>query len=109
MSSTVKLSDMNCAWYYNWAPTQFNSVVDNFSEIPVAPMIWGKDVMEQIPDITSKDKYILGFNEPDHPEQSNLTVDEAVELWKDITATGRRTVAPAVASSTEWLDAFVKR
>lgn len=109
MSSTVKLSDMNCAWYYNWAPTQFNSVVDNFSEISVAPMIWGKDVMEQIPDITSKDKYILGFNEPDHPEQSNLTVDEAVELWKDITATGRRTVAPAVASSTEWLDAFVKK
>lgn len=107
MSSTVNLNDMNCSWYYNWAPIQYNSVVDNFGKIPVAPMIWGKDVMEQIPDITSKDSYILGFNEPDHPEQSNLSADEAVELWEAITATGRRTVAPAVASSTAWLDSFI--
>src|SRR5262249_35947653 len=54
---------------------------------------------------------LLGFNEPDHPQQANMTVQQALELWPHLTATGMRVGSPATAAdpslSGSWLEKFM--
>ena len=60
-------------------------------------------------------KYFLGFNEPNHPNQANMTPQEAAIHWKTIEskAHGKILVSPAVAHCSHcnmdpfaWLDSF---
>lgn len=50
--------------------------------------------------------HVLGFNEPDHTEQSNLTVPQALAQWPDMMRTGLRIGSPA-CTATSWLYAFM--
>ena len=107
MSSAVNLNDMNCAWYYNWATNSYNSIVDNYGKIQVAPMVWGAEHITEVDSITSKDPYLIGFNEPDLEAQANMSVEDALKLWPDMVNTGRRLVSPVMASNGRWLKAFL--
>jgi hypothetical protein len=65
-------------------------------------------------------KYFLGFNEPNHQAQSNLTSRQAAELWPQVEAvatTDRKLVSPAAApcgkncqgdNVTAWFSDFFK-
>lgn len=50
--------------------------------------------------------HVLGFNEPDHTEQSNLTVSQAVAQWPEMLKTGLRIGSPACTNFT-WLYQFM--
>jgi Ca2+-binding RTX toxin-like protein len=55
---------------------------------------------------------LLGFNEPDVWSQSNLTVSQALDLWPQLMATGKRLGSPAVSTDQAvgkgtWLDSFM--
>lgn len=50
--------------------------------------------------------HVLGFNEPDHTEQSNLTVAQAVAQWPDMIRTGLRVGSPA-CTNFSWLYQFM--
>ncbi len=50
--------------------------------------------------------HVLGFNEPDHTEQSNLTVSQALAQWPEMMKTGLRIGSPA-CTATSWLYAFM--
>ena len=50
--------------------------------------------------------HVLGFNEPDHTEQSNLTVVQAVSQWPDMLRTGLRIGSPA-CTNFSWLYSFM--
>jgi hypothetical protein len=50
--------------------------------------------------------HVLGFNEPDHTEQSNLTVPQAVAEWPDMLRTGLRIGSPA-CTNFSWLYSFM--
>ncbi|KDE03961.1 hypothetical protein MVLG_05595 [Microbotryum lychnidis-dioicae p1A1 Lamole] len=75
------------AWAYNWA----NSVTNGnqpalSSEVDFVPMLWGSDATgwsaAAKKRIAQGGKYLLGFNEPDLPSQSNITPARAAQLWK---------------------------
>jgi hypothetical protein len=52
---------------------------------------------------------LLGFNEPDAPTQGNTTVQEALDAWPKLQATGLRLGSPAtVHPDNEWMLAFMK-
>jgi hypothetical protein len=55
--------------------------------------------------------YLLGFNEPDKNNQSNLTVAAAIALWPSLMATNRCLGSPAVCcqptNSSAWLGQFM--
>ncbi|WP_238451843.1 glycosyl hydrolase [Micromonospora sp. 4G55] len=76
-------------------------------------MIWGaKDVNPTSLDrAAGAGSHLLGFNEPDLGAQSNLTPEQALELWPQLMATGRMLGSPAVASGGAdpggWLDRFL--
>jgi len=60
------------------------------------------------PDISGKQyvTHVLGFNEPDHTEQSNLTVSQALAQWPDMIKTGLRIGSPA-CTNFSWLYSFM--
>lgn len=77
------------------------------------------DIDPFLTDITTnkgrKVTHLLGFNEPEIPDQANLQVDEAVQLWKQRVLPakkkfGFRLGAPGMSSdvsrSKPWLDQF---
>ena len=48
----------------------------------------------------SGNPYLLTFNEPDNPSQSNMTVARALQLWPYLEATGLQLGSPAVTDSS---------
>jgi hypothetical protein len=103
-------------WYYNWqskplwTPDGGSATGDGF-----VPMIWGKG------NVTGSDlnaaeasssKYVLGFNEPDNPDQSDMSVADALNLWPKLMATGKLLGSPAAMTSDtlgadSWLGRFM--
>ena len=51
--------------------------------------------------------HLLGFNEPDRPDQSNMTVAQALAAWPEYMKSGLRIGTPATASPNAWLYEFV--
>ncbi len=54
---------------------------------------------------------LLGFNEPDHRQQSRLTVEQALDLWPVLERSGLRLGSPATsgdpAKPGSWLERFI--
>lgn len=54
--------------------------------------------------------HLLGFNEPDRPDQAKLTVDEAIAGWPVLLGTGLRVGAPAPSDGgLGWLYQFMDK
>ncbi|KAF7298856.1 Glycosyl hydrolase 53-domain-containing protein [Mycena indigotica] len=103
------------SWVYNWALNPPDYLAN--SGIEYIPMQWGAEGIENLA-VTVKGlgaKTILGFNEPDFAEQSNMNATFAAQLWmqyiEPLKADGVRLGGPAVssgASGRPWLDEFMK-
>ena len=79
---------LGVTWYYNW--TQSEEACGNGQGGQFVPMIWGHTGNEQsatgisnsITSFVNKGwGFVLGFNEPDNPSQSNIPVATAIALW----------------------------
>ncbi|MEP1489852.1 MAG: glycosyl hydrolase [Algibacter sp.] len=87
----------NTTWHYSWG------LDDQKSEgVQFVPMSWSKgdnwtslENMEQIGQNMSFN-HLLAFNEPDNAGQSNMTVEEALEAYPKLLASGLRLGAPGV-------------
>ncbi|BBH63749.1 hypothetical protein ACTI_04340 [Actinoplanes sp. OR16] len=106
------IKDVGASWYYDWAPN--DDEVPGPAGVEFVPMIWGA---ANVTDATLKqakaegDDWLLGFNEPDLAEQSNMSVEAALDAWPSLEATGMKLVSPAVAFGGDtaggWLDRFM--
>ena len=109
------------SWFYDWSTSSPESVrgIYQSQSIDFTPMLWGinsnENNMRQYLDNNPGVKYLLGFNEPTHLNQANLTPQEAAEAWPILEAIADdynlQLVSPAVGNSTlygawEYLDAF---
>jgi autotransporter-associated beta strand protein len=98
-------SGLNVQWKYNWNNDQ-NSTRD-VQYIPIRQNRWwpglGSDWRARGSD------HLLGYNEPDRPDQANMSVDDAISSWPDLLATGLRVGAPAVSDGGRggWLYPFM--
>jgi hypothetical protein len=79
------------------------------------PMIFGANDVNSLSDPAklANTNVLLGFNEPDYWAQANMTVTEALDLWPQLIATGKRLGSPGVSTSEAvgpgtWLDGFMK-
>ena len=113
MGDKVKLSKLNCSWYYNWGTKAFNNSVDNNNGVPHIPMMWGgyEDSIEDIQNLNTTANYILGFNEPDIQSQANMGFWDGVKVWNQyIKPLKLRKVSPAPAApggNSSWLRDFI--
>jgi hypothetical protein len=105
------LADVRASWYYNWANDRQKTTAP--AGVEFVPMIWGAgSVTPAALDTARKQgKALLGFNEPDFASQSNLPVQQALDLWPQLMATGMRLGSPAPATGAAttggWLDQFM--
>jgi RNA polymerase sigma factor (sigma-70 family) len=105
------LTQSGADWYYTWSTTHAGITAP--SRIGFVPMIWGPGSVTAtaLAQAKSSGPYLLGFNEPDMSAQSNMTVDQALQLWPQLEATGKVLGSPAVAYGGDtaggWLDRFM--
>ncbi|MEU3256175.1 glycosyl hydrolase [Streptomyces sp. NPDC006997] len=106
------LVDSGASWYYNWASS--TGEVAKPDGVEYVPMIWGPGSVTdaELGAAAREGTNLLGFNEPDHPGQADMSPEQALDLWPRLEATGLRLGAPAVASGADleggWLDRFMK-
>jgi hypothetical protein len=104
-----KITALNAKWYYNWSLTPTLNVMD----IPFSHMCWSGNRVKSL-SLAQVDSVLLGFNEPDSPQQSNMTVDDAIALWPQLENAGySRLGSPATAGnptdSNGWLAQFMTK
>ncbi|MEY9962682.1 RNA polymerase sigma factor (sigma-70 family) [Streptacidiphilus sp. MAP12-16] len=105
------LEQSGASWYYTWTTT--HSGISGPANVGFVPMIWGSNSVTPtaLAQARSAGPYLLGFNEPDMAAQSNMTVDQALQLWPKLQATGATLGSPAVAYGGDtpggWLDRFI--
>jgi hypothetical protein len=80
-------------WWYDWG-TQ--PTAGSYGGIEFVPMIWGSgpDLNGPIP---SGSSFLLGFNEPNFKNQSNLTAQQAAQDWPSIEALAQAQGIPIVS------------
>lgn len=106
-----KLELCGARWFYSWLSAPPENLP---AGVEFVPMVWGKrgdDAFTKLGAQLRKNKFktLLGFNEPDQKEQSNITVEEALALWPKLMATGLRLGSPGcVHPDREWMKAFMK-
>ena len=110
--ATRALRRSHAGWYHAWTaepPAYVGRTRARF-----VPMIWGAgSVTDQaLASAAQHGPWLLGFNEPDLAEQSDMSVEEALDLWPRLESTGLRLVSPAVAwggaDPGGWLDRFMR-
>jgi len=98
-----ELKELKVAWFYNWQAnnSKFNTTVE------FMPMLRAGKVGLGL----TRGDFILGYNEPDHPKQDNLSVKEGLANWSKVTAKGKFVVSPAMCKdpvNNDWLPDFMK-
>lgn len=96
---------LNVQWKYNWNIDQ-NST-RNIEYVPIRQTRWWPGLGQ---DWKARGScQLLGYNEPDRPDQANMAVGDAIYSWPDLLATGLRLGAPAVSDGgrSSWLYPFM--
>lgn len=102
----ARKSEVGATWFYSWS-TKFGTT----PEMDYVPMFWGNATEEGVATVKTKTmtNHVLSFNEPDGEDQSNLTVEKALERYPAILKTGLRVGSPACKESQwkNWLADFM--
>jgi hypothetical protein len=108
----ASMADAGISWYYTWRSDHGGVSAPKGAQF--VPMIWNAaDTNAQTLADAKKSgtNILLGFNEPDQPQQSNMTVDQALNLWPQLEATRMRLGSPAVSWAADqtggWLEQFM--
>ncbi|MDX6766001.1 MAG: glycoside hydrolase family protein [Candidatus Methylacidiphilales bacterium] len=108
----IGLNELGASWCYNW---QNEAPADLRAEIEFVPMIWDeKDVQDSaLKEAKKHGTILLGFNEPDHLKQANMSVELALKLWPQLEATGMRLGSPSTAGGADkkdsWFGQFMRQ
>ena len=97
---------LDITWYYNWN-TGLNSS-PNIEYVPIRQTRWWPDLGPA----NTKEGYthLLGYNEPDRPDQANLDVQGAIDGWPGLLQSGLRLGSPATSDPfNPWLGDFMQQ
>lgn len=111
------LKKVGTSWVYNWGTTKEIAQKAQNEDIEYVPMVWGSwDVndskMAELKEGKESGLYknLLAFNEPDLSDQSNMTVEQALQLWPKLEETGLRLGSPAGAAAEDaWVADFMEK
>jgi hypothetical protein len=85
INGCTDLTVLNLSWYYTWSAS--SGCTGNNAQF--VPQVWGhpgENIAGEIAAAASKGyPYVLGFNEPNKTDQSNMTVAAAIALWPQLT------------------------
>lgn len=97
-------SGLNVSWGYNWNIDR-NSSLD-WEYVPIRQDRWWPGLGQNWQSRGAN--HLLGYNEPDSADQSNIAVGDAVSSWPDLLGTGLRLGSPAPTDGgLNWLYSFM--
>ena len=110
----TRLVQLKANWYYTWG-LEPSGEVDG---VEFVPMFWGAssvtaDNCRKVNELYEQGRihYVLGFNEPDLKEESNMTVADALDKWEFLCNNldpRIKLVSPAPSYPVrQWLDDFM--
>lgn len=97
---------LNVGWFYDW-----NIDRKSTADLEYVPIRQNRHWPGLNQDWRVKGStHLLGFNEPERPDQANMKVDEAISAWPLLLATGLRLGAPAPSDGgLGWLYEFMDK
>lgn len=107
------LESVGARWLYNW---NIDPPATLAKGIQFVPMIYNEraatnEALTRVKSQARVHRYtqLLGFNEPDAKTQGNTSVEQALDAWPKLEATGLRLGSPScVHPDNEWMTAFMK-
>lgn len=105
------LAASGASWYYNWGPTP--SGITTPPGVAFVPMIKNAAYVNAtvLHEVKQEGDTLLGFNEPDQSGEADMTVQQAIDLWPQLEATGMELGSPAVSygtnSTSSWIGQFM--
>lgn len=97
---------LDVGWFYDWNIGTDSS--PDLEYVPIAQKIGWPNLDQNWEKRGSV--HLLGFNEPDRKDQSNLTVDQAIKAWPSLLVSGLRVGSPAVSDGgLGWLYEFMEK
>jgi len=103
--SIMELQESKVAWYYNWSQDKPAGLP---ADIEFVPMAWNGSVAEHLK-LPAGTKAVLGYNEPDRPDQANMTIELAVKDWPLLEKPGISVGSPAPSWwSADWMKQFMQ-
>jgi autotransporter-associated beta strand protein len=99
------ISQLNATWWWNWNINSSSS--RDVEYIPVRQLRWWPGLGQDWKTMGANS--LIGYNEPDSPEQANIAVADAIWSWPDLLATGLRVGSPATTDGgwNSWLYPFM--
>ncbi|MGJ8644072.1 MAG: glycosyl hydrolase [Luteolibacter sp.] len=106
-----KLRMVNSKWFYSWGSKISEEIPAGVDFTPMIYGYWGdKQGVAKAGERAKAAgiKELLGFNEPDRKNQSNMSVEKALDVWPILMDTGLRLGSPAtVHPDNDWMKAFM--
>ncbi|MBA0882953.1 glycosyl hydrolase [Flavobacterium undicola] len=94
----------NISWYYNW--NTGGNTTPNIEYVPIRQTLYWPDFGPA--NTKAGYTHFLGYNEPDRPDQSNMTVDQAIGGWPGLMQSGLRLGSPVTSDPfNPWMASFM--
>ena len=108
------LQATGAGWYYTWGTGEGSP--GNFDATHY-PMFWNAPSQNTINIVKNRNpEWVLGFNEPERPDQANMSVGQAIASWTTISnsfaGTSTKLASPAVSDTGDgqaWLASFMQQ
>lgn len=105
------LKELDARWVYTWGLKQPTNLPKGTDFVPMVWGYWGQEESIRKAALEAKEagiKELLGFNEPDEHNQSNMSVEKALNAWPILEESGLRLGSPAcVHPDGEWMREFM--
>ena len=102
------------SWWYNWGPDVSGNLASYMGKdktIEFVPMAWNRNYdenkMRTYYQNHPQDKFLLGFNEPNFADQSNITPAQAAEAWPRLESLANELGLQLVAPALNWSGSYI--
>lgn len=115
-AQVAQLKALNLDWFYTWDSVRNKATTAAGVTAEFVPMLWSDkgnpDRITRLPGdlaaLSPKATHLLGFNEPDHASQANMSTGDARRAWHHLEATGLRLGSPVtIAPDVWWMNRFM--
>ncbi|KAI3390324.1 hypothetical protein diail_10120, partial [Diaporthe ilicicola] len=111
------VKDNALTWLFNWEMWKPQGFPSGLTYVPQVRTAAEAGKIDQFLGSLGKVSHFIGFNEPDHPGQANMSVAQAVQLWKQHVLPAKKKYgfklgSPAMTNSPagkKWLQDFLKQ
>ncbi len=110
LNATETINALNVAWYYTWSPNPIKGIASE-KFVPMLRSRGGSLLNEQISSFRRQGKIpiLLALNEPNKTEGDDMSVEEVIRVWPEISSLADKISAPAPAGVLgPWFDKFYK-